>query len=115
MTIDEVHDLIQRIGETGGFTDEMLDDLRKLRDEFDERDGQLNRDGETQDQAPPEGFGTWVEAYDAMRGERDAERSRYVSRFLGGEEKAEEQPDDEPEEDDGKPKEYDDLFKKKED
>lgn len=115
MTIDEIHDLIQRIGETGGFTDEMLDDLRKLRDEFDERAGEIDKLGETRDQNPPDGFDTWDAAYSAMRDERDAERRRYVARFLGGEEKADEPEVSDDDEPDDKPKEYDDLFKKKED
>lgn len=41
--------LIQRIIDTGGFTHEMEEDIRKLEGELNERDGLLSRYGETYD------------------------------------------------------------------
>lgn len=41
--------ILQRIWETGGMTPDMEDDIRRLRDEFDEREGILREYGEEYD------------------------------------------------------------------
>lgn len=124
MTKDEHEALLRRIAETGGATPEMLDDIQKLRDEYDEREGMLKRYGESydgenreRDDSPPEG-----------RRERDKEevsredidwkgkyeeiRKKYVDRFFSSLEKAK----DEQEEDvtkDGEFMTYEKLFEER--
>lgn len=49
LTKEEHEGILKRIAESGGFTAEMADDLQKLRDEYDEREGMLRRYGERYD------------------------------------------------------------------
>lgn len=43
MTKEEHDGILKKLSETGGFTADMLDEIQKLRDEYDEREGELNR------------------------------------------------------------------------
>lgn len=46
----EEHDnILRKISETGGFTADMMDEIQKLRDDYDEREGMLKKYGETKD------------------------------------------------------------------
>lgn len=49
LTKTGVENLLRRIMETGGLTEAMSDDIQRLRDDFDEREGILNRYGESYD------------------------------------------------------------------
>lgn len=53
MARKEYMDLLSEIGATGGATDDMMKLLQRLRDDFDEREGMLRRDGEEADRTPP--------------------------------------------------------------
>lgn len=50
---ESYENLLREIAETGGPTDTMMELLQKLRDDFDEREGQLRAQGETKDKEPP--------------------------------------------------------------
>lgn len=54
-TKEEYDNLLREIAQTGGDTPAMLDLLQKLRDDFDDREGQLRRYGEGEDKEVPEG------------------------------------------------------------
>lgn len=115
MTPEEFANTLKAISETGGATDNMLELLKNLQDDFDERAGELERYGERADENPPDGFETWKDAMEAMTKERDEMKERYVNRFLFGEDKKGEKKDEKNEdsEEEEKPKEYADLFKNK--
>lgn len=115
MTNEEVYELIRKISETGGDTDDMLEDLKKLKDEFDERDGMLkalaekaDRTEYTDDDVRDKDGVTWREKY-------DNERRRYRDRFLTSEyEIKEEQVKDIFEDDTSNFKSFDELFETRE-
>lgn len=83
LTRDEYVELLKRISATGGDTDEMLEDLKKLQDDYDEREGMLKELGESKDKTvytdddvmDKDGV-KWSEKYDDMR-------RRYRDRFFG--------------------------------
>lgn len=54
MTKDEVYALLDKAFDSGGLTDSMGEDLRRIKDSFDEREGMLTRYGEYKD-------GIWTE------------------------------------------------------
>lgn len=43
LTKEEHDNILKKLSETGGFTPDMLDEIQRLRDEFDEREGELKR------------------------------------------------------------------------
>lgn len=55
ITKEEHENLLREIAETGGDTANMLELMQKLRDDFDEREGELRRYAEERDKKPPEG------------------------------------------------------------
>lgn len=55
LTKKEHEDLLREIAETGGDTANMLELMQKLRNDFDEREGELRRYREERDKKPPEG------------------------------------------------------------
>ena len=55
LTKKEHEDLLREIAETGGDTANMLELMQKLRDDFDEREGELRGYGEERDKERPEG------------------------------------------------------------
>lgn len=114
MTPEEFANTLKTISETGGASDNMLELLKNLQDDFDERAGELERYGERAVENPPDGFETWKDAMEAMTKERDEMKERYVNRFLFGEDKKSEKKDEKNEDEkEEKPKEYADLFKNK--
>lgn len=54
-TKQEHEDLLQEIARSGGDTPRMLELMQKLRDDFDEREGILRKEGRETDKEPPEG------------------------------------------------------------
>lgn len=54
-TKQEHDNLLMEIAKSGGDTPKMLELMQKLRDDFDEREGELKRYRETEDKRPPEG------------------------------------------------------------
>lgn len=122
LTKEEHEALLREIAESGGDTPKMLDAMQKLRDEYDERMGELKRygetyDGENRDRREDENR----EVDERMDGEskidwesryRDLE-SKYRERFFTTpREVKEEQKEDVIE--DGKKKSYEELFEERE-
>lgn len=114
--------LLTRLWDSGGLTEDMETDLKRLQDDFDEREGMLRKfgevyDGEDKDEyeyTAKEASGEdWEAKYNDMK-------NRYVSRFFNGEEtRADGDADDfktvldAQEEDvqrDGSPQSFDDLL-----
>lgn len=54
LTKEEHENLLREIAETGGDTANMLELMQKLRDDFDEREGMLRREGEREDRNDPD-------------------------------------------------------------
>lgn len=120
--INEAYKIIERIADSGGLDDDMLGDLKKLKDELDEREGMLKKYGESYDGE------NWRDRAEAAERERDEIRRKYRDRFLYGEDKkAEEVKDDkqtsreeikrEQKEDirrDGKKQTFEELFEERE-
>lgn len=102
LTLDEIYGIIKRISETGGDTPEMMDDLKRLQDEIDEREGMLVRyreqfDGEN-----------YKEKYEQLKKD-------YRDRFFSNEEIKDQQQDDINSDDKSTEYTYEKLFEERED
>ena len=86
--INEAYKIIERIADSGGLDDDMLGDLKKLKDELDEREGMLKKYGESYDGE------NWRDRAEAAERERDEIRRKYRDRFLYGEDKKAEEVED---------------------
>lgn len=115
LTRDEYVELLKHISETGGDTDDMLEALKRLQDDFDERDGMLRELGESRDKETftnddvfdKDGV-KWSEKYDDMR-------RRYRDRFFtSGTAVIEAQEEDIEKDTDSTKMSYDDLFEDRE-
>lgn len=115
LTRDEYVELLKHISETGGDTDDMLEALKRLQDDFDEREGMLREIGESRDKETytnddvfdKDGV-KWSEKYDDMR-------RRYRDRFFTtGTAVIEAQEDDIEKDSDSTKMSYDDLFEDRE-
>lgn len=94
--------ILRRIMESGGMTEDMEKDIERLQRDFDEREGILKMYGETYDGedkeeyefkkrvvselTPGEDAGGWKNKYEEMK-------QRYLDRFFGGEQTAEDTVD----------------------
>lgn len=115
LTRDEYVELLKHISETGGDTDDMLEALKRLQDDFDEREGMLRELGEsrgketyTNDDVFDKDGVKWSEKYDDMR-------RRYRDRFFTtGTAVIEAQEDDIEKDSDSTKMSYDDLFEDRE-
>ena len=105
LTKIEHDDILKKIAESGGETVDMLDDIQKLRDDFDEREGMEN--------LSDVGGEKWKEKYEELR-------KKYIDRFFATPAEAEKEMKEakkETKEDVKKDSEnlsFDDLFKKRE-
>lgn len=117
---EEVYDLMRKIADTGGLTEDMEKDLERLKAEFDERDGELRRYRERYDgeKASPderrEDERVERSEYEKLKADYDGLRTRYLDRFWG---KVKDDVMEETEEDvkrDGTVQTYDELFERKE-
>lgn len=115
LTRDEYVELLKHISETGGDTDDMLEALKRLQDDFDEREGMLRELGESRDKETytnddvfdKDGV-KWSEKYDDMR-------RRYRDRFFtSGSAMIEAQEEDIEKDTDSTKMSYDDLFEDRE-
>lgn len=115
LTRDEYVELLKHISETGGDTDDMLEALKRLQDDFDEREGMLRELGESRDKETftnddvfdKDGV-KWSEKYDDMR-------RRYRDRFFtSGPAVIETQEEDIEKDTDSTKMSYDDLFEDRE-
>ena len=122
ININEAYKIIERIADSGGLDDDMLSDLKKLKDELDEREGMLKKYGETYDGED------WRDRATRAERERDEIRKKYRDRFLYGADKKGEEVEDEKETDgrevkreqkedikrDGKKQTFEELFEERE-
>lgn len=120
--INEAYKIIERIADSGGLDDDMLSNLKKLKDELDEREGMLKKYGETYDGED------WRDRATRAERERDEIRRKYRDRFLYGMDKKAEEGEDEKETDgreikreqkedikrDGKKQTFEELFEERE-
>lgn len=115
--------ILRKIYETGGLKPDMEEDIKRLQDDFDEREGILRRygdvyDGEDQEEYEYKGrdvseldvdeAAQWRSKYEDMRG-------RYLDRFFGGGDVKDEVEDilEDQEEDvkkDGRPQTFEELL-----
>ena len=97
LTKTGMNKILRRIMETGGLTPDMEDDIQRLRDDFDEREGILKKYGETYDgedideyeytgRDPQEIYTPKEEEKDAKEWRKNYEemKARYLDRFFGG-------------------------------
>ena len=136
MTRRAMDSLLRRIYETGGLTESMEGDIRRILDDFDEREGILRKYGDVYDGDDQEEY-EWRDANPDYGVERDttieptvgeerdyrsdyeALKKRYLDRFFGTD-RVEDDRDvimEETEEDvkrDGTQQTYDELFKRRE-
>ena len=120
--INAAYKIIERIPDSGGLDDDMLSDLKKLKDELDEREGMLKKYGETYDGED------WRDRATRAERERDEIRRKYRDRFLYGMDKKAEEVENEKETDglevkreqkedikrDGKKQTFEELFEERE-
>lgn len=130
LTKTGMNKILRRIMETGGLTPDMEEDIQRLRDDFDEREGILKKygetyDGEDMDEYEYTGRDT-DEIYTPKEEEKDAKdwrtkyeemKVRYLDRFFGGvdNDKNFEETMDETREDverDGEPQTFDELLER---
>lgn len=136
-TKEEHENLLREIAESGGDTPKMLELMQKLRDDFDEREGELRRYHEERDKEEPEGLekkeeeieqeseeddkedgGERRKAYGALknyvsRADYEDLRNKYIERFFSTPEEAKKEQKKNVKED-GEKKSFDELFKDRE-
>lgn len=119
LTKSGVNKLLRRIMETGGLTPDMEEDIKRLKDELDEREGVLRKYGEWYDGEDKDEFEYAEKASDHATSDADWERryrelkERYIDRFFGGTPEEEER-DEESESEEEKEVTVEELFEKKE-
>lgn len=122
LTKTGIKNLLNRLWETGGLSADMEVDIKRLQDDFDEREGMLRKYGEVYDGEDREEY-EFVEKpseTEDWKGKYEEMKSRYVNRFFNGEETRKDGDSDDfktvmegEEEDireDGKTKSFDDLL-----
>lgn len=133
LTKTGMNKILRRIMETGGLTPDMEEDIQRLRDDFDEREGILKKYGKTYDGKDIDEYEytgrDMDEIYTSKEEEKDAKewrtkyeemKARYLDRFFGGvdNDKNFEETMNETREDverDGEPQTFDELLKRVED
>lgn len=135
MTKEEHENLLREIAETGGDTANMLELMQKLRDDFDEREGELRRYGEKRDKERPAGEAEEdtkirkesreddredrglrrdpLPADMVPREEYETLKRKYIDRFFSSPEEAKEDQEKDVKRD-GENQTFDDLFKERE-
>lgn len=86
-----IEEILKRIIGDRELTDDMLDDIKKLKDSYDEQQGMANQ---------------WKSKYDDLRG-------RYIERFFTSPEQVKEDTEEDVKED-GEVKSFDELFDERE-
>lgn len=122
LTKTGIKNLLNRLWETGSLSVDMEADIKRLQDDFDEREGMLRKYGEVYDGEDKEEY-EFVEKpseTEDWKGKYEEMKSRYVNRFFNGEETRKDGDSDDfktvmevEEEDireDGKTKSFDDLL-----
>lgn len=82
--------ILRRIMESGGMTDDMEEDVRRLQDDFDEREGILRKYGETYDGEDRDEYEFSEREEDKLaddwRIKYEEMKKRYLDRFFGTDE-----------------------------
>lgn len=129
LTKTGMNKILRRIMETGGMTPDMEEDIQRLRDDFDEREGILKKYGETYDGEDTDEYEytgrDTSEIYTPKEEEKDAKewrtkyeemKARYLDRFFGGvENKDFKETMEETQKDverDGEPQTFDELLER---
>lgn len=130
LTKTGLNKILRRIMETGGLTPDMEEDIQRLRDDFDEREGILKKYGETYDGEDVDEYEytgrDTNDIYTPKEEEKDAKewrtkyeemKARYLDRFFGGvdNDKDFEETMNETREDvkrDGEPQTFDELLER---
>lgn len=131
LTKTGMNKILRRIMETGGMTPEMEEDIQRLRDDFDEREGILKKYGETYDGEDADEYEYTgrdpQEIYTPKEEEKDAKewrtkyeemKARYLDRFFDVADIDFEEIMNKTREDverDGEPQTFDELLKRVED
>lgn len=128
LTRHGAHGLMRKIWETGGLTPDMEEDIKRLKDDFDEREGILRKYGEVYDGEDKDDYdyveraseaGTdaseWETKYNSLSADYDSLKQRYLDRFFGTGDVKEEFDDavDDQKEDtirDGEPQTFEELL-----
>lgn len=115
--------ILRRIMETGGLTDDMENDIKRLQDDFDEREGILKTYGETYDGEDKDEYDfkgrekTQLSEGEDYKGKYEEMKQKYLDRFFGGVGNEVEDVKEETKEDvkrDGTEQTFEDLFEKRE-
>lgn len=120
LTKSGANKILRRIMETGGLTDDMEKDIKRLQDDFDEREGILKAYGETYDGEDMDEYdykgkeNSVIEPEEDYKGKYEEMKQKYLDRFFGG---VSEEVKEETKEDvvrDGTKQSFEDLFEKRE-
>lgn len=87
LTKTGIKNLLNRLWETGGLSADMEADIKRLQDDFNEREGMLRKYGEVYDGEDKEEYEFVEKPSDAedWKGKYEEMKSRYVNRFFNGE------------------------------
>ena len=121
LTRSGINKLLRSIMETGGMTEDIENNVKRIQDDFDEREGFLKKYGETYDGEDKDEYDfiekTQIEADENYKGKYEEMRQKYLDRFFGGVENKVEEIEEETKEDvkrDGTEQTFEDLFEKRE-
>lgn len=123
LTKTGVNKILRRIMETGGLTDAMENDIKRLKDDFDEREGILKAYGETYDGEDKDEYDfkgkeqSQISTDEDYKGKYEEMKQKYLDRFFGGVGNEVEEIKEETKEDvkrDGTEQTFEDLFEKRE-
>lgn len=123
LTRSGVNKILRRIMETGGLTDDMENDIKRLQDDFDEREGILKNYGEVYDGEDKDEYDfvpretTTLEGGEDYKSKYEDMKQKYLDRFFGGVGNEVEETMEEQEEDvkrDGEEQTFESLFEKRE-
>lgn len=90
LTKSGVNKILRRIMETGGMTDDMENDIKRLQDDFDEREGMLKKYGEVYDGEDMDEYDfvprevETVESGENYKTKYEEMKQKYLDRFFGG-------------------------------
>lgn len=90
LTLKGMNGILRHIMESGGLTADMEQDIQRLRDDFDEREGILRKYGEVYDGEDKEEYDfkgrDTTEDSEYWKGQYNDMKKKYLDRFFGGEE-----------------------------
>lgn len=123
LTRKGVNTILRRIMETGGLSDAMENDIKRLQDDFEEREGMLKNYGEVYDGEDKDEYdfipreSTTLEGGEDYKAKYEDMKQKYLDRFFGGVGNEVEDVMEEQEKDvkrDGEEQTFESLFENKE-